>query len=1390
MTNIFKKSFLFLAACFLANAAWGATIYSTDLVQNPTGATTEINKGEFTTAPAWASGYTQCFHTTGSAGAVTLTFTTPISLSGYSNCKLILYWGAESNRPLNLTINGGSSSQIDAVKNSAERSTVRTASADLSVTSISSIKINGSGGGNSYYFRIEITGDGEGQGGGGDDPTPGGGDDPTPGGGDDPTPGGGDDPTPGTGGTVIFDWSKSGSNGFTEDMTDLNVTGQGTMTVGTSVYGRKLGENNVDHNNKGYKLATNDVCIEIQGTSDFIAGDLVTIYGVCGGSGARAFAIAPETSTSASTDTELTNTQESTSETLEYKVTVTSVQAGSKIRVFRMAGKTMYISAIKVTRTGDTPVGPVISTDATLSALTYDGISVPDFSATKFAYEVELPAGTTTVPTVAATKNDPKASDPVIIQDSSLPGNATVTVTAEDGTTTKTYTISFTVASAAPKVLTATWTNIKGTANIDQVNKTITGEVTNGSSLSLTPSFTGNNIDSWSPTEEQNFANGAVNYTFTSSTNETTVYAVTITEAPVVSTDATLSSLRYGSQDVPDFSPDTYTYNIELTYGIKTPPAISATPNNRSATVDITQAPSVPGTGKVVVTAQDGVTKLTYTINYTTTAPTPSTGLSLHEPEVYEAPEMAGGYGGNLTVDGGREFEVYYMTRDSESKFCIATTSADKTKGITTRTSGDYACQANDGWFKFSGTGWSSSSDAMGAEFGAMARRLDMDNSCEFTMYISGFDQFALVARDKKQDTSSDHSKPDNNRYLEVYIDDVLQPQQFNTNPSIRRYNISSAAHLVRVVHHGSEKSAMYAFSLRLAQEPRTKWLKGNDSTQVVKQTLAITPVTYTTKYNNIPNAETRLTWDGQEATGINLFITTGTLSDTLVLRGKANCPVGEYKYHVIAYYNGKETNRISGKFKVVSSIEAKNSVNVHAYTDEDMDQIIFAYYALSADEVQLTWPNGKPDGIRGSGYNGKYVIGGVPTSTGTFPYAITVNGADTTIEGKIIIEQLTYTEKSVLYIYKNDMAFDKDGTYKYLKGTGNNKWDLIARKQKEDGTMRSAAQYQKYKWILISEDADADNPEVLGIIRGDAKLPVLNLKGFTYSEDRLAWGEPDNGAIDTTKTKKVKGTKLYIQQPAHPVFGLISSLNKGDSIQILSNYDLNGIMPINVDLPGTFCLATGYTRNINDYYQNGEMQTALHEVPAYMRNGNKYICLPIAGGVEFTAVGYKLMDGIISYLLSSEGPGIKLPILRINSFELLGQKATIDELESTITLSLSTEDFDKLAEAKPTIVLEDPDNSHITPSIEPSIDLRNAVYFPKLLTVTDYINRRGYKLTIEIYDPQGIENAYEAGQWVNIFDIYGRKVATTNEDIYSMDLPRGMYIVVMENGETLKIMR
>ena len=84
-------------------------------------------------------------------------------------------------------------------------------------------------------------------------------------------------------------------------------------------------------------------------------------------------------------------------------------------------------------------------TDATLSALTVGGEAVADFDAATTSYNVELPFGTFAAPTVDATANDEYAKPLSITQASSTSGDATVVVTAEDGSTTKTYTVHFSV---------------------------------------------------------------------------------------------------------------------------------------------------------------------------------------------------------------------------------------------------------------------------------------------------------------------------------------------------------------------------------------------------------------------------------------------------------------------------------------------------------------------------------------------------------------------------------------------------------------------------------------------------------------------------------------------------------------------------------------------------------------------------------------------------------------------------------------------------------------------------------------------------------------------------------------------------------------------------------
>lgn len=171
-----------------------------------------------------------------------------------------------------------------------------------------------------------------------------------------------------------------------------------------------------------------------------------------------------------------------------------------------------------------------VKDDATLKAIKIGDAELEGFDAATLIYNVELPYGTTTAPEVSATATSDKANV-AITQAESTTGSATIVVTAEDGTTTKTYTINFSVKAS-------------------------------------------------------------------------------------VSTDATLKSLSIDGNAVAGFRADSLDYKYEIAYTAALP-VISAEVNDIAATMEITQVTETPGTATVVVTAQDGTTKITYTIDIT-----------------------------------------------------------------------------------------------------------------------------------------------------------------------------------------------------------------------------------------------------------------------------------------------------------------------------------------------------------------------------------------------------------------------------------------------------------------------------------------------------------------------------------------------------------------------------------------------------------------------------------------------------------------------------------------------------------------------------------------------------------------------------------------------------
>ncbi len=120
------------------------------------------------------------------------------------------------------------------------------------------------------------------------------------------------------------------------------------------------------------------------------------------------------------------------------------------------------------------------SNDATLSDLKVNGTTISGFASTKISYTYTVASGAA-IPTVSATTTQ-SGANANITQATAVPGNATVVVTAQDGTTMKTYTVSYvnpplvpTTAPTAPTASSGNVTSLYSDAYTDVASSTTPG---------------------------------------------------------------------------------------------------------------------------------------------------------------------------------------------------------------------------------------------------------------------------------------------------------------------------------------------------------------------------------------------------------------------------------------------------------------------------------------------------------------------------------------------------------------------------------------------------------------------------------------------------------------------------------------------------------------------------------------------------------------------------------------------------------------------------------------------------------------------------------------------------------------------------------------------------
>ena len=306
------------------------------------------------------------------------------------------------------------------------------------------------------------------------------------------------------------------------------------------------------------------------------------------------------------------------------------------------------------------------STNADLSGLTISAGTLPTFAAATEGYAVNVGndvASITVTPTVA----DDGASvtvDGVMVVSGATSAAITlavgvakaiaIVVTAEDGSTTKTYTVTVTRAAPAtlssdadlsgltisagtlPAFATAT-ENYAVSVDNDVASITLTPTTNNdGATLTVDGTAVTSGATSAAITLTAGVAKAIAIVVTAEDSTTTKTYTVTVTRAApaTLSTDADLSGLTISAGTLPTFATGTEDYAVDVDNDVA---SITVTPtvadDGASVTVDGSAVASGAASGAIalavgvakaiaiVVTATDGITTKTYTVSVTRAAP-------------------------------------------------------------------------------------------------------------------------------------------------------------------------------------------------------------------------------------------------------------------------------------------------------------------------------------------------------------------------------------------------------------------------------------------------------------------------------------------------------------------------------------------------------------------------------------------------------------------------------------------------------------------------------------------------------------------------------------------------------------------------------------------------
>lgn len=254
----------------------------------------------------------------------------------------------------------------------------------------------------------------------------------------------------------------------------------------------------------------------------------------------------------------------------------------------------------------------VANTDATLSDLTVDGVTVPGFAANIFVYDYQVPQGDP-IPVVGATTTDPNATAN-ITQATDLPGVANVLVTAEDGIATNTYTVNFLYDPSTDATLIDLLVDNQSIPNFDPDILGYTYGVVFENPAPFVDGIPNDPLATVEMIQADEVPGDALVVVTAEDDVTTLTYVVSFY---YLDYDAHLSDLTVDGVTIPGFDPNTTDYQFFVEDPI-TIPIVDGTTSDPDASLTITQATEIPGDATLYVLAEDGVNDMTYTVHFFT----------------------------------------------------------------------------------------------------------------------------------------------------------------------------------------------------------------------------------------------------------------------------------------------------------------------------------------------------------------------------------------------------------------------------------------------------------------------------------------------------------------------------------------------------------------------------------------------------------------------------------------------------------------------------------------------------------------------------------------------------------------------------------------------------